>query len=43
MDSSLLNHRYRVLWVLGEGGFGKTFRYQVTSNLKESSDRTEVH
>lgn len=49
---SLLNHRYRILQALAEGGFGKTFlaedtqmpslRRCVIKQLKPMSDRPEV-
>ena len=49
MSDPLLNHRYRILQSLGEGGFGKTFlaedtqmpsrRQCVIKQLKPMSDR----
>jgi serine/threonine protein kinase/Tfp pilus assembly protein PilF len=52
MSAALLNHRYRVLKSLAEGGFGKTFlaedtqmpsrRQCVIKQLKPMSDRPEV-
>ena len=52
MTAPLLNHRYRVLQSLAEGGFGKTFlaedtqmpslRQCVIKQLKPMSDRPEV-
>lgn len=51
--SQLLNHRYRVLGVLGEGGFGKTFlvedtqmpsaRRCVLKQLKPIQDNPQIH
>ena len=52
MSAPLLNHRYRIIKALAEGGFGKTFlvedtqmpsrRQCVIKQLKPMNDRPEV-